>query len=141
MDLPRGDLSMNRRDFLHTSVGAALAFAAGPLASHAAVSGIAGQRYPARVPDTLDLADNAMLGINALTRSLDPDADYEIYSAVQYAANPPFMVHWKFDFECQGKWWESMATLRAVTGSDLNQDIEEKFTRSMLSHQAEDGLF
>ena len=132
---------MNRRDFLQTSAGAALAFAGAPMASHAAISGIAGQRYSATVPDTLDLVDSALIGINGLTRSLDADADYEIYSAVQFAAKPPFMVHWKFDFECQGKWWESMATLRAVTGSDLNRDIEEKFSRAMLSHQADDGLF
>jgi hypothetical protein len=38
-----------------------------------------GQRYKAVVPDTLDLAERAEWGANALTGCADPHADFEIY--------------------------------------------------------------
>src|SRR5690242_2293561 len=38
-----------------------------------------GDRYEATVPDTLDLAERAEWGLNALTGCTDPHADSEIY--------------------------------------------------------------
>src|SRR5437763_2359304 len=38
-----------------------------------------GERYEASVPDTLDLAERAEWGLNALTGCTDPHAAYEIY--------------------------------------------------------------
>ena len=38
-----------------------------------------GARYEDRVPDTLDIAERAKLGINCLTGITDPNADNEIF--------------------------------------------------------------
>ena len=43
--------------------------------------GYEGQRYEARVPDTLDLQERAALAIHGLTSTTDPESDYEIYWA------------------------------------------------------------
>ena len=52
-----------------------------------------GQRYEDRVPDTLDIAERARLGINALTSVTDPAADYIIYWTASFYRNPPVMAH------------------------------------------------
>ena len=46
----------------------------------------AGSRTEAMVPDTLDLADRAALGVHGLTGPTNPDKDYEIY----------WRVHWRY---------------------------------------------
>lgn len=140
---------MKRRHFLKGAAGTAMAMAAGPLslsavssASERSASGRENQvAYQTTIPDTLDLVDMANLALNGLTRSLDPSYGYEAPTWIRFAAKPPYLLHAKYDFECQGKWWESFPLLRSISGSDLNRDIEEHFIRSMLNHVADDGLF
>ena len=43
-----------------------------------------GERYKDTVPDTLDLAERAKLGVHLLTAIADPRAGYEIYSAANF---------------------------------------------------------
>jgi hypothetical protein len=40
---------------------------------------VEGQRTIQRVPDTLDLAERAALGVHGMTSCTDPKADHEIY--------------------------------------------------------------
>jgi len=135
---------MKRRHFIKGAAGILLA----PAASSFGFSVGRGSEKPAgseengrTIPDTLDLVDMATLGLNGLTKALDPTSDYEAPTWIRFAAKPPYLLHAKYDFECQGKWWESLPLLRSLSGSDLNRDIEDLFTRSMLNHVAEDGLF
>src|SRR5215469_9071046 len=46
-----------------------------------------GTRYVDTVPDTLDIAERAKLGIHVLTSITDPKADYEIYWVADFARN------------------------------------------------------
>ena len=50
-----------------------------------------GERYQAEIPDTLDLVEHAHASINQLTRSVEPDYDYEQYSGIHLLKNPPPM--------------------------------------------------
>src|SRR5215813_9620436 len=52
-----------------------------------------GHHYEDSVPDTLDVAERARLGVNALTSIADAQADYEIYGAADFFRNPPTMMH------------------------------------------------
>ena len=52
-----------------------------------------GKSYEAMVPDTLDIQERALLGINGTTSPTDPDRDYEIYWLVSFYRNPPKMYH------------------------------------------------
>ena len=52
-----------------------------------------GQSYQDTVPDTLDIAERAKLGVHALTSITDPAADYEVYWAASFFRNPPVMSH------------------------------------------------
>jgi hypothetical protein len=136
---------MKRRQFIQGVAGVAVASAASPF-SFSESSGVrekdgSTQEDHGTIPDTLDLVDMAKLGLNGLTSALDPNYEYEAPTWIRFAAKPPYLLHAKYDFECQGKWWESMPLLRSLSGSDLNRDIEEQFTRFMLNHVAGDGLF
>ena len=52
-----------------------------------------GERYEDTVPDTLDIAERAKLGIHLLTAITDPRAGYEIYWSANFLRNPPIMSH------------------------------------------------
>ena len=45
------------------------------------------------MPDTLDLAERARLGVHVLTSIADPQADYEIYWGVNFYRNPAVVWH------------------------------------------------
>ena len=48
-------------------------------------------RYMTKVPDTLDLAERARVGINALTGIIVPGENYQPQKGVQSYRNPPVM--------------------------------------------------
>jgi len=98
-----------------------------------------GQRYEALVPDTFDLQERAELGINVLTRATDPDADHEIYFAVQFHHNPPVMSHDYAD-QCQVKFMEALPLLRIITGSDLNMEVDRKWMEVAMRGTGPDGI-
>src|ERR1035437_7565804 len=52
-----------------------------------------GERYKDTVPDTLDVAERAKLGVHVLTAITDPRSGYEIYWSAEFARNPPTMSH------------------------------------------------
>lgn len=104
----------------------------------------AGKSYSAVVPDTLDWAERARLGINALTRCVNPDARYTMYFQIRYTADPAYMIHMCLgDFLCcNPKWAESLPMLRVMSGSDQNLDIEKALMEAMVELiDPEDGLY
>ena len=48
-----------------------------------------GMHYEDTIPDTLDIAERAKLGVHVLTAITDPHANYEIYWVADFAQNPP----------------------------------------------------
>ena len=98
-----------------------------------------GDRYEAMVPDTLDLADRAELGINGLTGPTDPAADYEIYWRVHFRNNPPMMFHDMND-HVQTKFWQALPLMRLMCGSGQNSNAEKRWMEVMLHMLGEDGL-
>jgi hypothetical protein len=100
-----------------------------------------GTRYEDRVPDTLDIAERAKLGINCLTGITDPKADCEIYFGVEFFRNPPVMGH-DFSDWCRNVegMMESLPLLRIATGSDLNSNVDRIWMESLLKSVGPDGL-
>jgi len=112
------------------------------LAFFAGGSVYAQQRYAAKVPSTLDLVEYGEYGINALTSTLDPAFDYEIFFRVQLGTNPPFLQHDTTGLPTNNpKFAESLALLRAMTGSEKYAEIDRKMLDAMVRNIAEDGLF
>jgi hypothetical protein len=101
-----------------------------------------GQSYQDEVPDTLDIAERARLGIHALTSMPDPDADYEIYWAVDFFRNPPAMSHaWDDWIQYQEGFLEALPLLRLATGDDLNSHVDAAWMATTLKSIGPDGLF
>jgi hypothetical protein len=100
-----------------------------------------GERYKDQVPDTLDIAERALLGINCLTGITDPLADREIFWFADFHRNPPVMVH-DFSDWCQNVegMMESLTLLRALTGSDLNSNVDKIWMETLLKSIGPDGL-
>ena len=98
-----------------------------------------GDRYEAIVPDTLDLAERAALGVNGLTRSLDPRADYELYWLANFHRNPPIMTH-DFNDHVQIKFHEALPLLRLASGSRQNEEVDKRWMEVVMQMQGPDGL-
>src|SRR5438552_2982284 len=99
-----------------------------------------GQSYQDKVPDTLDIAERARLGINALTSMPDPEADYEIYWTVDFFRNPPAMAHaWDDWIQYQEGFPEALPLLRLATGDDLNSHIDPVWMGTTLKSIGPDG--
>jgi hypothetical protein len=101
----------------------------------------AGTYYEDTVPDTLDIAERAKLGIHVLTSITDPDADYEIFWLVDFSRNPPVMLHDFNDWvtNCEGL-MEALPLLRMATGSNLNDNVDPVWMTSLLRSIGPDGL-
>jgi hypothetical protein len=83
-----------------------------------------GKRYLADVPDTLDLHENALLVINALTRCTNPDDSCETYFYGSAARNPPVM------FKTEGlnsKFCEGLSLMRYLTGNSFNTQVDQRW--------------
>jgi hypothetical protein len=63
------------------------------------------------IPDTLDIASRAELGVGVLTNIADPKLDYEVYWIAQWDRNPAVMVHNNADW------------VQSVEGLDLAKEI------------------
>jgi len=100
-----------------------------------------GTRYEDRVPDTLDIAERAKLGINCLTRITDPTMDFEIYWFADFFRNPPIMKHDYSDW-CQNVegMTESLPLLRIASGSGLNSHVDKIWMETLLKSTGPDGL-
>jgi hypothetical protein len=100
-----------------------------------------GVRYEDTVPDTLDIAERAKLGVHVLTAITDPHACYEIYWAASFALNPPVMTHDFNDWvqNCEG-FMEALPLLRLATGSSLNDQVDPVWMKGILRSIGPDGL-
>jgi PAS domain-containing protein len=100
-----------------------------------------GIRYEDRVPDTLDIAERARLGVHCLTANTDPRADHEIYWTVHFDQNPPVMVH-DFGDWCQNVegMLESLPLLRMASGSDEGSHVDRVWMQALLKSIGPDGL-
>jgi hypothetical protein len=98
-----------------------------------------GDRYHALAPDTLDLQERAVLGVNGLTGPTDPMADYELYWVVHFLANPTMMTH-DWNDHVQVKFMEALPLLRLASGSGQNPEVEQRWMEVMLHMQGPDGL-
>jgi hypothetical protein len=100
-----------------------------------------GERYEDSVPDTLDIAERAKLGVHVLTAITDPRAEYEIYWLADFARNPPVMSHDYNDWvqKCEGL-MEALPLLRLATGSSLNDQVDPVWMTGILRSIGSDGL-
>lgn len=98
-----------------------------------------GQRYERTVPATIDLAERARLSVNALTETLDPDFDYELYWIVDLLAEEPAMYH-TADDHVQDKFFQALPLCRTASGSTQNLDVEHALMHTYLKKQGNDGL-
>jgi len=97
-------------------------------------------RYEAIVPDTLDLADRARLGIHALIGQIEPKFNYECWWLL-YLLPPgvhPHSLQW-WDQNPRTLW--TLPMFRTMCGSDHGTDLEEKMKASVLSYTTQEGLF
>ena len=60
-----------------------------------------------------------------LTEDLEPSLDYEQNFWVYFNSQPPVMTR-DFSSVCDLKFLESLPLMRVITGSQWNQDIEQK---------------
>jgi hypothetical protein len=118
----------------------------------------AGERYRARVPDTLDFAARTALSLNVLTELVDPGADYEPYchpfanpkgwNAYSFQYNPdierraPVLTH---DYHCYNTgigegWLEDTPLLRTASGSTQNLAVSQHMFDNLRRMIGEDGL-
>jgi len=98
-----------------------------------------GQYYDALVPATLDLAERAGLCVNALTETLDPEFDDELYWIVDLLAKEPAMYH-TVDDHVQAKFFQALPLDRTASGSRQNLDTEHRLMHTYLKMQGPDGL-
>jgi hypothetical protein len=100
-----------------------------------------GARYEDEIPDTLDIAERARLGVNCLTGITDPDADHEIFWYADFYRNPPVIVH-DFNDWCQNVegMMESLPLLRMASGCDLNSKVDRVWMETLLKSIGPDGL-
>ncbi|MBN1918822.1 MAG: hypothetical protein JW889_13030 [Verrucomicrobia bacterium] len=100
-----------------------------------------GQRYEVEVPDTLDLSERAALAINAMTRVVAPERDYELYFVAEFAEDPPKLYHeWSGIFNTT-KFLEALPLVRTMSGSDFNVAVDAKMMESYLRGTRSDGLY
>ncbi len=94
-----------------------------------------------KVPDTLDLQDNALLAIHAITSGMDPDADYRLWFSIYFDRRPMTMRHHLVsEFDQMGKYAEGMTLMRLMTGSKYNEERERKIWEFFDKYSKEDGL-
>ena len=100
-----------------------------------------GERYEDTVPDTLDIAERAKLGVHVLTAITDPRAGSEIYWSADFARNPPVMSHDFSDWvqNCEG-FMEALPLLRLATGSSINDQVDPVWMTGVLRSIGPDGL-
>jgi len=101
-----------------------------------------GQTYSDRIPDTLDIAERAKLGVHALTSITDPAMDYEIYWSCNFFHDPVRMQHNFNDWvQNQEGLMEALPLLRNASGDNSNSEVDPAWMTSTLRSIGPDGLF
>ncbi|MBI4586461.1 MAG: hypothetical protein HY717_20820 [Planctomycetes bacterium] len=98
-----------------------------------------GAYYRVSVPDTLDLAERAWLGINHFTSIISEKDDCEM----RWGAGPTGMSPFNPSClqACQPKAMEAMGMLRLMSGSQQNLELEARMLEMLASHVGEDGIY
>ena len=126
---------------LSTGSGASPARAASAaMASGNITLPVRGRYYQAEVPDTLDLAERAKLGLQHFTNATYEDHGYEMPLTVDFAP-PAIQFHMNSVAACQCKAMEAMAMLRVASGSKEGLEREAKMVKMMASFLGDDGLY
>ncbi|MEW6753268.1 MAG: hypothetical protein AB1505_20150 [Candidatus Latescibacterota bacterium] len=99
-----------------------------------------GERYPDRVPDTLDVQEMARLAVNGLTGPTDPDKDHLLYFNATFTTDPPHMWHRGSDI-CQTKFEEALPLMRLASGSSQGDHVDPVWMGNALRQIGPDGLF
>ena len=99
---------------------------------------LGGKKYDALVPDTLDLAERARIGLNVLTEATDPRCDYSMYFHV-LITNSIIMMHDASDC-CNSKYAESRPLLRLISGDTSKMYVDKIQLKSFLRKIGNDGL-
>ena len=100
---------------------------------------VPGSYYEAEIPDTLDLADHAKLGLNHFLEIMCDEHDGEMPLIINFAT--PFLrMHGNALGACQCKALEATAFLRLMTGSTDGLTREAKMVEMMVSMFGADGL-
>ncbi len=101
-----------------------------------------GEYYEVMVPDTLDLAENARLGINHFTESIRKELNYEMIMGVNFQSDSiNVSMHMSGLACCQAKCMEAMAMERIMSGSKQNMDREANMLEMMASNVGEEGIW
>ncbi|MBI2841974.1 MAG: hypothetical protein HYX78_01090 [Armatimonadetes bacterium] len=107
-----------------------------------ALPGRLGSYYEATVPDTLDLAERAKLGINHFTSIISPKDDYEMYWTGGYEANhTQLTLAFPSLTNVQPEAWEALTMERLMCGSKQNLDRETGMVNMLASHLGEEGIY
>lgn len=96
--------------------------------------------YEAAVPDTLDLAERAVLSVNALTGAVEPEHDYETYQSTHLDHNPPYMNH-RWGGPCLQKPIHALPMLRSMSGSKLRADYDARMVEGITRNIDDQGLW
>ncbi len=97
---------------------------------------LAGERYITQVPDTLDFQRHAELSLNALTRCTNAAADHSVYFYGKADRNPPILT----DATFVGKFPEASLMMRHLSGSRLNQEVDQVWRARFLRWLVKDNL-
>ncbi|MDD2375008.1 MAG: hypothetical protein PHQ55_07890 [Eubacteriales bacterium] len=93
------------------------------------------------IPDTLNLADRAYISLNAMIGVADEDKNYIPFFSGYFASEPAWMSHGNWDYgSSHGRLIDSMALVRAMTGTEDGLFIEGKYKENFLSFFHENGL-
>lgn len=100
-----------------------------------------GERYEEKVPDTLDLAERAEIGLHHFLNIIHEEYDFEMPLTCEFNRNPPVMtMHGNSLGGCQPKAMEAMCFQRLMTGSGENTELEAAMIGMVLSLFGDDGL-
>lgn len=95
--------------------------------------------YSLQVPNTYDPAERGALALNALTQTLLPSSDYDLYWLVDLTQKPPVMEDSDFP-RINSKFLEAIALMRKMTGSDLGMDADEAMVNQISHSIGPEGL-
>src|SRR5512139_3796110 len=90
---------------------------------------LAGQRYSARVPGTLDLAERAELALNALVGTADRQYRCEPFHCGNLNTHPAYMNH-MWGGPCTPKVIEALPMMRIMCGSDRDLDVDREMLQA-----------
>jgi hypothetical protein len=104
---------------------------------------VKGIYYESKVPDTIDLAESAKLGLQYFTAITREEYNYEMPLTIAFEPRdkgPSINMHGNALGACQCKAVETMCFERLMTGSELGLDKEAKMLTMMVSMFGEKGL-